>query len=73
MPCSTAPAQKQFLGPIVVPYLPKIGLNMKSAKLAIPKTNPYSAGVAPFFWASDGKNGGCSEISKPSAIYLKCK
>ena len=55
---------------LFVPYLPKTGLNTNSDRFAIPKTNPYSAAVAPFFSASEGKNGGCSEMSSPNAIYL---
>ena len=69
-PWSIAPTLKQILGPIFVPYLPKTGLNTNSDRFAIPKTNPYSAAVAPFFSASDGKNGGCSEMSSPNAMYL---
>ena len=39
------------MGPNFVPYLPKTGLNKKRDRLAIPKTNPYCAGVAPIFTA----------------------
>ena len=69
-PWSIAPTLKHILGPIFVPYLPKTGLNTNNDRFAIPKTNPYSAAVAPFFSASEGKNGGCSEMSRPNAIYL---
>ena len=53
-PCITAPQLKHTLGPILDPYLPKIGLNIKSDKLAMPNTNPYSDGFAPLSSASDG-------------------
>ena len=53
-PCATAPTLKHNFVPILVPYLPKNGLNIKSDRFAIPNTNPYSAGVAPFNSASDG-------------------
>ena len=50
----TAPRLKHTFAPIFDPYLPKMGLNIKSDKFAIPNTNPYSDGVAPFNSASDG-------------------
>lgn len=43
-------------------------LKKKRDKLAMPNTNPYSPGVAPFFSASDGKNGGCKDKSNPNAM-----
>ena len=46
--CNTDPKLKHNLGPIFVPYLPNNGLNRKRDRLAIPKTNPYCAGDAPF-------------------------
>ena len=53
-PCITAPQLKHIFGPIFEPYLPKIGLNIKSDKFAMPKTNPYSEGLAPLSSASEG-------------------
>ena len=53
-PCITAPRLKHNFGPICDPYLPNIGLNIKSDKFAMPKTNPYSDGFAPLSSASEG-------------------
>ena len=53
-PWATAPQLKHTFVPIFDPYFPNIGLNIKSDRFAIPNTNPYSAGVAPFDSASDG-------------------
>ena len=60
LPCDTAPTLKQTLGPILDPYRPKTGLNTKRDKFAMPKTNPYCAGVAPFFSASDASLNDCT-------------
>ena len=53
-PWVTAPKLKHNFVPIFDPYFPKIGLNIKSDRFAIPNTNPYSAGLPPFNSASDG-------------------
>ena len=54
IPCTIDPQLKHIFGPIVEPYLPKIGLNIKSDKFAMPNTNPYSDGLAPLSSASEG-------------------
>lgn len=49
-----APQLYSNLGPIWVPYAPKIGAKIKAARLVMPKTNPYWLGEAPLSSASFG-------------------
>ena len=53
-PCMMAPILKQFLIPILDAYLPKTGAKINNERFAIPKTKPYSDGLAPLCSASDG-------------------
>ena len=59
------------LGLIILPYFPKNGLDINPAKLKIPNTNPDCDRVAPFDFASAGKNGGSSAPQMPQIIYAR--
>ena len=54
VPSMMAPTIKQVFNPILVAHFPKTGPNMKSERFEIPKTNPYSDGLAPLSSASEG-------------------